>query len=51
MKSQFKFAEKQKNILKSHKGPIFVVRFSRDGNYCMSGSQDRSIIVLNNNIV
>lgn len=45
MKSQFKFAEKQKSIMKHHKGPVFVVRFSKDGNYCMSGSQDRTINV------
>lgn len=36
-----------KNVLKGHKGPIYTVKFNKDGHYCMSGSQDKTINLYN----
>lgn len=62
MKSKAKVPDIAKNTMNSHKGPVFVVKFNSnnqpnqqntynffegDGNYCMSGSQDRTIILWN----
>ena len=60
MKSQAKIPDIPKTTLPGHKGPVFVVKFNSypfnililivilgDGNYCMSGSQDRTIILWN----
>ena len=61
MKSQAKIPDIAKTTMNSHKGPIFVVKFNSkpsqkyllmnkflgDGNYIMSGSQDRTIILWN----
>ena len=33
--------------LKGHKGPIYVAKFNKDGQYVMTGSQDRSILLWN----
>lgn len=33
--------------LKGHVGPVLVVRFNRDGQYCLSGGKDRSIMLWN----
>lgn len=39
---------KPKNIIKeAHKNPIYCVKFSNDGDYCLSGSQDRTIKLWN----
>lgn len=35
------------NTLKGHKGPVYVARFNRGGDYCLSGGQDRTIRLWN----
>ncbi len=39
---------KPKNIINNaHKHPIYCIKFSQDGDYCLSGSQDKSIKLYN----
>jgi len=38
---------KPKTIISGHKLPIYCVKFSEDGDYCLSGSQDKSIKLWN----
>jgi mitogen-activated protein kinase organizer 1 len=33
--------------MKAHNGPVNVVKYSNDGKYCMSGGQDRAIMLWN----
>lgn len=35
------------NTLKGHTGPVYTAKFNNNGQYCMSGSQDRKIILWN----
>lgn len=30
-----------------HKGAVYVVKFNKDGNYCLSGGQDRTVKLWN----
>jgi len=30
--------ENPSNVMKGHKGPVYVVKYNKDGQYCMSGS-------------
>jgi len=41
------FPTKEYKILKGHQGSVPVVRFSKDGNYCLSGGNDRTIKLWN----
>lgn len=34
-------------LVKIHTGPIYTVKFNSDGQYCMTGSQDRSVSLYN----
>lgn len=35
------------NSMNGHKGAVYIVKFNKDGNYCLSGSQDRTIKLWN----
>lgn len=41
------FPYKEHSVLTGHVGPVHVVRFNRDGEYCLSGGKDRSIMLWN----
>ena len=34
-------------LVKVHKGPIYTIKFNSDGEYCMTGSEDRSVSLYN----
>ena len=34
---------KEKAVLKGHEGPVFVVKYNRTGQYCLTGGKDRTI--------
>lgn len=34
-------------LVKGHTGPIYVVKFNNSGEYCMTGSEDRSVCLYN----
>ena len=34
-------------LVRGHQGPIYTVKFNSDGEYCMTGSQDRSVCLYN----
>ena len=36
-----------KVLPKSHGGPIYTIKFNSDGEYCMTGSEDRSVSLYN----
>ena len=35
-----------RHTLEGHTGPIYVVKFNKEGDYCMSGSQVKIILYL-----
>jgi mitogen-activated protein kinase organizer 1 len=41
------FPHKQHTEMKGHVGPVFVVRFNKDGDYCLTGGKDRSVCLWN----
>jgi len=41
------FPYKEQSVMTGHVGPVFVVRFNRDGEYCLSGGKDRSVCLWN----
>ncbi len=46
-KLNYKNEFKKSQTLRGHKGPVYVVKFSSDGLYCLSGSLDRTMILWN----
>jgi mitogen-activated protein kinase organizer 1 len=38
---------KEAAVLKGHQGPVLALKFNHDGNYCLSGGQDRTIRLWN----
>lgn len=36
-----------KALTKTHTGPIYTIKFNKDGEYCMTGSEDRSVCLYN----
>lgn len=34
-------------LVKSHTGPVYTVKFNRAGEYAMTGSEDRSVCLYN----
>ncbi len=54
MKRKFTLPKTAKQTLRGHRGAINVVRFNDQGDYCMSGSADRTVILWNpskNNLI
>ncbi|EAS01217.1 MAP kinase organizer 1 (macronuclear) [Tetrahymena thermophila SB210] len=49
LKTKFEVPQQVHAVLKGHKGCIYQVKFNKNGEYCMSCSQDRSIILWNPN--
>lgn len=41
------FPTKSNKLVKSHTGPIYSIKFSKSGEYCMTGSEDRSVVLFN----
>ena len=37
----------EQSTLRGHKGSVLAIRFSRDGKYCMSGGDDRRVLLWN----